>query len=56
MGGTAYRGNKRLGEQVEDLLRQYPNRDVPEGLIDGYAVKLTPDEEADGTEDLLKDL
>jgi hypothetical protein len=56
MGATAYRGNKKLGEQVEDLLRQYPNRDVPEGLIDGYAVKLTPDDEADGTEDLLKDL
>jgi replicative DNA helicase len=45
LGATAYRGNIRLSDQVDDLIRNYPNRDVPDGMIDGYKVKLSKDEE-----------
>lgn len=40
LGATAYRGSVALSDQIDDLLRNYPNRDIPEGTIDGYSVTI----------------
>ncbi len=44
LGATAYRGNVALNDQIDDLLRRYPNRDIPEGMIDGYKINLHEEE------------
>lgn len=53
LGAIAYRGNHRLSDQVDELLRSYVNKDVPEGIIDGYKINI-PKEGSDETiEELL---
>jgi hypothetical protein len=32
---TAYRGESAMADMVESLLKEYPNRDIPEGYMDG---------------------
>jgi replicative DNA helicase len=46
LGATAYRGNLKLSDQVDDLLRCYCNKDIPDGMIDGY--KVATKDEGDG--------
>lgn len=39
LGATAYRGNLNVADQIEQLLKNYTNVDIPDGMIDGYKVQ-----------------
>jgi hypothetical protein len=38
LGGVGYRGNASISDQVESLIQNYKNKDLPAGLVDGFKV------------------